>query len=183
MMKTFKKATYLILTILVVSATGCSKDDSTSDDGGGNVGRAGDPHSYDIKITAGENAGFEMSGKVSNEDGLALYAVDPDSEYKKSVIFSIGNEDMGFSGSFHVANNGDIINPDNELWILTSHDINKSFFAKDVSITVSNIQYKGLPETGYASFKLKFAGTYYQNINENDIYEINGTVIVNFPPM
>jgi len=177
---------YLILAILVVSITACSKDDSTSDDGGGttgSVGKPGDPHGYDIKITAGQNAGYNMSGKVANEEGGALYFLDPESGYPKSVTVIMGNEDMGFSGSFHIASNGNVVIPDLEVWNVTSHEINKSFMADDITVTVSNVQYKGLPEAGYASFKLTFEGTFYLNIDETDIYEIKGSIVMNFPPM
>lgn len=177
----------ILFTILAVCLVGCGKDDSVDVDNqqGGGQGGSGAPYTYHLKIEQGENAGFEMSGEVPNSDCMSLYS----SEFgnaEKAIIFGIYAQDMTMFGGFWTDSSGNVVREIEDArdeWNITMLPINKSFLMKSGTVNVTNLNYVGLPQTGYAAFKLEFDGIFHQNIDENDIYKISGTIIVNHPAL
>lgn len=182
-MKIFRNNFALLIIGLFFITTSCSKDKSDDNSGGINsgIGRPGDPHSYHIHIIEGDHAGFEISGQITNENGQALYFVD---EGRKGIVWGIYNNEMTMNGTFIETGNSYSI-PENEedTWILQLTELNKAFIAKNITLSVPTINYEGFPTSGFAAFKLNFDGTFYQNIDENDLYRIKGSVVVNFMPL
>lgn len=167
---------------LVFITTSCSKDKSEDISGGINtgIGRPGDPHSYQIQIIEGDHTGFEISGQVANEDGQALYFVD---DGKKGIVWGIYNNEMVMNGIFlEAGNNYTIPENEEETWVLQLTGLNKSFIAKNVTLSVPTINYEGFQSSGFAAFQMNFDGIFYQNIDENDLYRIKGSIVVNFMP-
>lgn len=179
MMKTFKKTTFLLLTVLAVIATSCSKDKSSEDDPIGSTGRPGDPHSYHIQFVEGENAGYEVSGEVQNDNGRTLYFNDDGEE---GTLWGMANDEMNIEGNFKEGPGGYIEFPD-APWSMQMYELNKAYVGKDISFTVTNEKREGLPMTGFSTFKLTFDGIFYHNIDEDELHRIKGTLIFNLPEM
>ena len=94
----------------------------------------------------------------------------------------MGDTDMTMGAALRTDVNGNILtNIEEESWTIAMVPINKSFFVKSGTINVTNISYTGLPQTGFAAFKLEFEGQFHQNIDENDLYKISGTIVANLP--
>lgn len=177
MKKTVKNLTFLLLTLLMVFSTSCSKDKSSEIDPYGSVGRPGDPHTYHLQFLEGEETGYEVAGEVANDSGLGLYFVD---EGKTGVLWAMANDEMNIEGNYMKGSNGYFSFPD-APWSMQLYELNKAYIAKDVTFTVSNEKKEGLPTNGFVSFKLTFDGIFYHNIDENELHRIKGTVILNLP--
>lgn len=182
-MKIFRNSFTLLIIGLLVITTSCSKEKSEDNSGGINsgIGRPGDPHKYQIQIIEGEDAGYEISGQAANDNGQAIYSVD---DGKKGIVWGLYSDEVNMSGIFlEEGNNYVLLENEEDTWTLHITDLNKAFIAKNVTLSVPTIEYQGSPTIGIAAFKLDFDGTFYHNIDENDLYRIKGSVVINFMPL
>lgn len=176
----------ILIGIIALCLTGCSKDkvaDVINGPGGGS-GNAGAPFTYHFKILEGENAGFEMSGEIPNSECISVYYSE-NGNAKKGISFLLNDENkITMAGTLRTDSSGNFIrHVENDPWTLAMVPINKSFFLVSASINVTNVNYIGMPQTGFTSFKLEFEGQFHQNIDENDLYKISGTIVSNHPEM
>jgi|GEM_PF-2779070 hypothetical protein len=181
-----KKIT-ILFTILAVCLIGCGKDDGVDvqNQQGNGQGGSGVPYTYNLKIEQGENAGFEMSGEVPNSDCIGLYTSESGNA-EKTITFGIYHDELTMFGGIRTDSNGNVVRDVTENrdgWNITMLPINKSFLMKSGTVNVTNLNYVGFPQSGYAAFKLEFDGIFHQNIDENDIYKISGTITVNHPAL
>lgn len=178
----FKKVTYFIFSFLLIFTISCSNDDKVDDAGGSNtgIGNWGDPHFMEIKILEGEDEGFLYQNEFKNNDGQAYYVFLEDVQH---INFLVGDEEeSGIMGQFIKTSEGfDLLG--DISWQISISEIEKYFIGEDISITVSEIDFLEIDpqfETGMAAFKLSFHGKFVNYYDPDDIYTLEGTVIVNY---